>query len=182
MEIFFVLQLNKPDIMKRIILSAIVLLFLGAAGISQTLGTENLYQKYKGEKGIVSVWIPGAVMKFASAVADLDKEEAALLRSIKSIRVLTIEDTERYEGVNFVREAKFREGQSGYATLMQVTDGGEDVMILGKEKNGKLKNLLILVGGEENVMVHIKGRLNADMLGSIAGVAGLDEIDVLSAL
>ena len=66
--------------------------------------------------------------------------------------------------------------------MMEVYEDGEEVIILGREKNGKLKDLLIIVGGNDNVMVHIKGRLNADMIGSISNIAGLDDLDFTSQL
>ena len=80
------------------------------------------------------------------------------------------------------KEAKIKPGQGGYEMLMEVSDDGEDVMILGKQKRGKLKDLLIIVGGEDNVLVHIRGRLNADMIGSISDIAGLDDLNFTSQL
>ncbi len=168
--------------MRKIFAITITILIAGSALFAQNIQTERLYQKYKGEKGVVSIWIPGVAMKLAASIADLEEEEEAFLRSVKSIRVLTIDDNSLYPGVNFTREANISAGDNGYELMVQVNDGGEDVMILGREKNGKLKDMLILVGGEENVMVHIKGRMNADMIGSLAQIAGLDKVESLSQL
>ena len=167
--------------MRRIIFILSILL-AGATLSAQSIKTNNLYQKYRGQKGVISLYIPGCVMKFAANVADLDCEEDALLRSVRSIRVLTIEDSDRYPDANFVKEAKIKSGKGGYEMLVEVHDGNEDVMIFAKEKKGKLKNLLVLVGGDDNVLVHIKGRLNADMLGSLTDITGLDDFDFTSQL
>jgi hypothetical protein len=121
-------------------------------------------------------------MKLAASIADLEDEEEQFLRSIRSVRVLTIDDPSLYPGVNFTREANIEPGEKGYQVLVQVNDSKEDVLIMGREKNGKLKDLLVLVGGEENVMVQIKGRLNSDMLSSLAQIAGLDGVESLSQL
>lgn len=168
--------------MRKILTIAIAILFSGTVLSAQTIATEKLYQKYKGEEGIVSIWIPGIAMRLAASIADLEGDEEDFLRSIRSIRVLTIEDNSLYPDVNFTREANIKPGKNGYQVLLQVNDGGEDIMILGREKKGKLKDILILVGGEDNVMVHIKGRMNADMISSIAQIAGLDQIDYISQL
>lgn len=167
--------------MRRLIFLLCIVL-IGTTLSAQTIGTNNLYQKYRGQKGVVSLYLPGFVMKFAANVADLDGDEDLLLRSVRSIRVLTIDDTERFPDANFVRESRMKPGKGGFETLIEVYDDGEDVMILGKQKRGKLKELLVLVGGEENVLVHIRGRLNADMLGSISNIAGLDDLDFTSQL
>ncbi len=167
--------------MKRIIF-ILSILIAGMTLSAQTIGTNNLYQKYKGEKGVISIYIPGFAFRLAGSIANLDREERKLLRSMKSVRVLTIEDKERYQGVNFAREARIKPGQGGFKMIIEVSEEGEDVKILGREKNGKLKDLVILVGGDENVMVHIKGRMNADMIGSLSSIAGLDDLDIISQL
>jgi len=168
--------------MKKYIALSFAMILCGSILSAQSFASEKLYQKYRGEQGVVSVWIPGIAMKLAASIADLDYEEEAFLRSIRSIRVLTIEDQELYPKVNFTREANITNPRNGYQVLLEVYDGEEDVMILGREKNGKLKDIMILVGGSDNVLVHIKGRMNADMLGSLAKVAGIDQIESLSQL
>ncbi len=168
--------------MKRIVTIITALLLAVTTASSQGLQIQNLYEKYKGEEGVVSVWVPGIAIKLASSIADLERSEARFLRSIRSVRVLTIDKPELYPGVNFTHEVNLKPGQGGYQLLVKVHDGKEDVVILGKEKNGKLKDLLVLVGGEENVMVHIKGRMHADMIESLADIAGTEKAGLLSQL
>lgn len=158
--------------MKKLLALSIAILLAGATLSAQTIETERIYQKYRGEKGVVSLWLPGIVMRLAANIAELEPAEAAFLRSIRSIRLLTIDNNDLYPDVNFIREARITPGRNGYEVMMQVTSDGEDVMILGRERNGKLKDMLVLVGGDDNVMVHIKGRLNADMIGAVAQIAG----------
>ena len=165
--------------MRYLITLTIAILFAGTSLSAQPLAAEMLYQKYRGEEGVVSIWLPGIAMKLAASIADLEHEEAAFLRSIRSIRVLTIENNKLYPGVNFVREANIHQGRNGYEVMVQVTSDGEDVLILGRERRGKLKDMVILVGGEDNVMVHIKGRMQADMIGSLAHIAGVEQLGQL---
>jgi hypothetical protein len=165
---------EKSSAMKKLLTISIAILLTGTLLSAQTFETERLYQKYRGEEGVISLWIPGVLMKIGAAVADLEYAERALLRSIRSVRLLTIEENELYPGVNFTREAGLTPGRSGYQLMLEVHSDGDDVMILGKEKNGKLRDIIVLVGGSDNVLVHIKGRLNADMVGSLAQIAGKD--------
>ena len=160
--------------MKKIFI-AISLVLITTSIYAQPREIESLYQRYRGEQGVVSVYLPGFVMRLAGAIADLENEERELLRSIRSLRVLTIEEPGRYPHTDFVREAKLMKLPSGYQTMVEVNSEGEHVRILAREKRGRVRDLLILVGGEENTMVYIRGRMNADLFGALAGITGIEE-------
>ena len=66
--------------------------------------------------------------------------------------------------------------------LMEVHDGDEDVIIAAREKNGKIRDLIVVVGGDENVLVHVRGRMNNDLMENLAEVAGIDELHFTSQL
>ena len=161
--------------MKKLIISALVVAF-STSLLAQPLGFDRLYYEYKGEEGIVALKIPGFVMRLAASIADLDREEKQLLRSLRSITVLTIEEADLYPGVNFAEEIHLNRMRNGYQLLLEVHDGEEDVLIAAREKNGKVRDLVVIVGGEENVLVHVKGRMESDLLESLARVAGVEEL------
>jgi len=143
---------------------------------AQPAGFDRLYYEYKGEEGVVALKIPGFVMKLAGSMADLDREEKALLKSLRSVTVLTIEEGHLYPGVNFTKEINLSNMRGGYKMLMEVHDGDEDVIIAAREKDGKLRDLIVVVGGDENVLVHVRGRMDSDLLENLAEVAGVDEL------
>jgi hypothetical protein len=161
--------------MKRLIFASIIAVF-SLSLFAQPTGINDLYYDYKGEEGVVALKIPGFVMKLAGAVADLDREEKQLLKSLKSVTILTIEETDLYPGVNFTEEVDLTNMRGGYKLLMEVHDGDEDVIIAAREKNGMIRDLIVIVGGDENVLVHVKGRMESDLLENLAGVAGIDEL------
>ena len=169
----------KPHAMKRILFSLLVAL-LGLSLYAQPAGFDRLFYTYKGEEGVVAIRVPGFLMKLAGAIADLDGPERELLRSLRSVKVLTIEDQDLYPDVNFASEVNFLKRAGDYQLLLEVHDGGEDVVIAAREKNGRIRDLVIVVGGDENVLVHIRGRMNQDLLGALAGVTGLDELKFTS--
>ena len=161
--------------MKKLYFSAILLLF-GISLYAQPAGFDRLYYEYKGEEGVVALKVPGFVMKLAASMGDLDREEKALLKSLRSVTVLTIEEDHLYPGVNFTEEINLNNMKSGYKMLLEVHDGNEDVLIAAREKNGKLRDLIVVVGGDENVLVHVRGRMDSDLLENLAGVAGVEEL------
>lgn len=77
--------------MKKLVISSLLLVF-SLSLIAQPTGIERLYYNYKGEEGVVALKIPGFVMKLAASIADLDREERQLVRSLRSVTVLTIEE------------------------------------------------------------------------------------------
>jgi len=161
--------------MKKLYLSALVLIF-GLSLYAQPAGFDRLYYEYKGEEGVVALRVPGFVMKLAASMADLDREEKALLKSLRSLSVLTIEEDHLYPGVNFTEEINLSNMKGGYKMLLEVHDGDEDVIIAAREKNGKMRDLIVIVGGDENVLVHVRGRMDSDLLENLAEVAGVEEL------
>jgi hypothetical protein len=161
--------------MKKIFISAAIL-FFSISLFAQPAGFDRLYYQYKGEEGVVALKIPGFVMKLAASIADLDREEKKLLKSLRSVTVLTIEESHLYPEVNFTEEINLSNMKNGYKMLMQVHDGNEDVIIAAREKNGKLRDLIVVVGGDDNVLVHVRGRMDCDLLENLAEVAGVDEL------
>lgn len=163
--------------MKRNLLLLAILL-LGFSAYAQPAAFDRMYYDYKGEEGVVAIRIPGVLMKLAGRFADLEGPERDLLRSLNSIKVLTIEEPYLYSGVNFANEFTGRGLGNQYKVLLEVHDGSEDVLIAAREKNGKIRDLVVVVGGKENVLVHIRGRMDCDLLGNLASVAGIDKLKV----
>jgi hypothetical protein len=161
--------------MKRLILSLTITL-AGLSLFAQPDGFDRLYYQYRGEEGVVALRVPGFVMKLAGSIADLDNDERALLRSLRSVRVLTIEEPYRYPGLNFAEEISHSMLSNQYRLLMEVHDGEEGVIIAVRKKRGKVRDLVVVVGGDDNVLVHVRGRMESDLLENLARVAGVEEL------
>lgn len=165
--------------MKKIILSTLIII-IGLSLFAQPKGFDKLYYNYKGEEGVVAIKVPGFIIKLAGSIADLDREEKQLLRSLRSVKVLTIEESDLYPGLNFAKEVNFADMKGGYQLLLEVHDGTEDVVIAAREKSGKITDLILVVGGDENVLVHVRGRMKSNLLENLAEVAGVDELHFTS--
>ena len=161
--------------MKKLIFSAFIIAF-SVSLYAQPNGFNDIYYDYKGEEGVVALRIPGFVMRFAGAIGDLEGPERELLRSLKSVTVLTIEEADLYPGVNFAKEMNITDLGGGYKLMLEVHDGDEDVIIAAREKKGKIRDLIVIVGGDDNVLVHVRGRMESNLLENLAEVAGVDEL------
>ena len=89
--------------MKKLVLIFLAILF-SATVMAQPACYHRLYHTYKGEEGVVAFRVPGILIKLAGCCADLDHKEKQLLRSLRSVSILTIEDDQRYPGLNFAEE------------------------------------------------------------------------------
>ena len=167
--------------MKKLLISTFILA-VGISLMAQPIQFDRLYYQYKGEEGVVALRIPGFVMKLAGAIGDLDQEERTLLRSLRSVTVLTIDDPQLYPGVNFTEEIHLSFTDEPYRLLMEVHEEDEDVIIAAREKNGKVRDLIVVIGGDDNVLVHVRGRMDCDLLENLADVAGVDELHVTTRL
>ena len=163
--------------MKRITIAAIALLF-SISLFAQPSGYNRIYNTYKGEEGVTSIHVPGCLMKFAGMCAGLDHDERELVRCLKSVSVLTIDDNHLYPGVNFAEEMDYTRMKGEYNLLLEVHDGGEDVIIAARKKRGKITDLIIVVGGDDNTLVHVRGRMKSDLLGELAKVSGIEELQL----
>jgi hypothetical protein len=168
---------QRTNIMKRLFIAIATVLF-AVSVYAQPAGYYNVYNTYKGEKGVVSIRVPGFLLRFAGMCADVDEEERALLRCLRSVSVLTIEDTHRYPGVNFASEMDHTQMKGEYNLLMEVHEDDEDVIIAARERRGKITDLIVVVGGDENTMVHVRGRLKSDMLKELGKVSGIDQLNL----
>jgi hypothetical protein len=166
----------KKTIMKRQLISATILLF-SISIFAQPSDFSRVYHTYKGQQGVEAIWVPGFLMKFAGACAGLDQEEKELLRCLRSVTVLTIEEPHLYPGVNFTEEVDLSHLNGNYNLLLEVHDGDDDVVIAAREKRGKITDLIIVVGGEENVLVHLRGRMDSDLLENLGKVSGVEELN-----
>jgi len=158
--------------------NAIVLLCLvvfGAGLKAQNSEFNAIYSAFRGEEGVVSLNLPGILCRMVGNIADLDEEEQELLRSIHSIKLLVIENPEINRQINLAKVLGVVEPDKGVVPLLQVHNEDEDVLILAKEENNRISELYVIVGGSENVMIRIKGRMDRDLMKSLFDVTQLEQ-------
>jgi hypothetical protein len=100
-----------------------------------------------------------------------------MLSSLKGIRVLTVEDPELNKTLDFYAELE-KDGffkNNGYEVLMEVTEPNEVVRFLAKDAgNGKISDLLLVVGGDDNTLISISGVINPEDISKITGAMNIN--------
>lgn len=161
--------------MKKLVL--IIALWLPLAVFAQKTAVDRLFEKYANQKGFTTVNISGKMLGFASQIETGDKATSDILSGLSGIRVLSVEDDALNKTLNFYEELE-KEGffkNNGYEVLMEVTEPDEVVRFLAKDAgNGKISDLLLVVGGDDNALISISGIIDPKDISKITGALDIN--------
>jgi hypothetical protein len=157
--------------MKRIFITLVLLIPLMVMAQDGS-PNDKLFNKYANKEGFTTVNISGKLLSFASKLDDSKSDEASMLEKISGIRILSVEDKELNKGLNFYKELDadgfFKNNK--YESLMEVTDKDQVVRFYGRSgEKGKLSELLLVVGGNDNTLISIRGVINPDDISKLTG-------------
>ena len=158
---------TKTLVMKKFSFLVAGILFL-LTSCNYEPGVSEAFTKYRFKDGVTTVSIPGWVIGLASNIADLDKAEREILQSIDRVKVLAIEDNELNERVDLHREFYEQINKKGeYEELLAVHDNDENVTIFGKMDESVISEMVILVGGDDNAMIYLKGEIKPELINNM---------------
>lgn len=161
--------------MKKLIL--ILALVLPMAVLAQKGPVDKLFNKYANQKGFTTVNISGKLLGFAAQIETGDENTQDLLSGLNGVRVLTVEDDELNKELDFYAELEadgfFKDND--FEVLMEVTEQNEVVRFLAKDAgNGKISDLLLIVGGDDNALISISGIIDPENIGKITKAVNID--------
>jgi len=165
--------------MKKLILMLAVVLPM--AVLAQKTPVDKLFEKYANQKGFTTVNISGKLLGFASQLDTGDEATSNMLSNLKGIRILTVDDDELNKKIDFYAELEkdgfFKDNE--YEPLMEVTEEDEVVRFLAKDAgNGKISDLLLVVGGDDNTLISISGIIDPKDIGKITKAADINLGDI----
>lgn len=155
--------------MKKLLMTLILLIPIWVMAQDNS-PIDKLFNKYANREGFTTVNISGKLLSFASKFDDSKSKETAMLEKLSGIRILSVEDKDLNKGLNFYKELEadgfFK--NNNYEVLMEVTDKDEVVRFYGRAgEKGKLSELLMVVGGNDNTLISIRGVIDPDDIGKI---------------
>jgi hypothetical protein len=151
-------------IMKTILLFLLATLLLFSS-CEYNPGVSEAFTKYRFKDGVTTITIPGWVINLAANFGDIEKSERELLQSIDKVRVLVVEDDDLNARINLHREFSTKiNRKNDYEELMTVRDKNEDITIFGKMDEFVIKEMVILVGGQDNAMIYVRGEIDPRIL------------------
>lgn len=144
------------------LLFAILLVFTSC---SYEPGVSEAFTKYRFKEGVTTVTVPGWAIGLAAGFADIEESEQEILESIDLVKVIAIEDDDLNARTNLHKEFYAEINKKGnYEELLVVRDESESVTIFGRMDEDIIKEMVILVGGDDNALIYIKGEISPDLL------------------
>src|SRR5665647_694197 len=132
--------------MKKIILS-ITLICLTVFLKAQSNAVDDMFNKYSEKPGFTVVSISSKMLGlFANNEAD-KKDADDIISKLKSIKILSVEDSLLNKDLNFYTELSKKLDLSVYEELMVVKEGPDITKFLIRQKGDVISELLIVTGG-----------------------------------
>jgi hypothetical protein len=160
----------------------ILAIVLPMAVFAQKSPVDKLFEKYANREGFTTVNISGKLLSFAGHIDVGDEATSQMLSELKGIRILSVENHELNKTLDFYKELEndgfFKNNE--YESLMEVTNDKEIVRFLARDAgNNKLSELLLIVSGDENALISIRGVIDPENIGKITKSLdiGVDDLD-----
>lgn len=133
-------------------------------------------QNIRTKKGVTSITVPGWLISLGAKFGDLSKEERELLDCVDKVKVLAIENDDLNSRINLHKEFHLEINKNKeYEELLTVRDKNENVTIFAKMDENVIEEIVILVGGDENVMVYLKGEIKPEQINNIVDLSNPDK-------
>ena len=165
--------------------------FISIAFLSLTLllnaqnnAVEEMFNKYSERQGFTLVSISSKMFSmFANKESD-SKDADDIISKLKSIKILSVEDSLLNKNLNFYTELVKKLDLSAYEELLVVKKGPDITKFLIKESGKNISELLVVKGGPGgNSLISIKGDLNLKNISDLSKdidiqeLKGLDKIE-----
>lgn len=153
------------------------LLLVPFALAAQKSPVDKLFDKYANQKGFTTVNISGKLLGFAGKLDSSDPATSQMLNNLQAIRILSVEDIALNSKLDFYKELEsdgfFK--NNTYEVLMEVTGSDEVVRFYARDGGGgKFSELLLVVGGNSNALISIRGLIDPENVGKITGALNVD--------
>jgi hypothetical protein len=147
---------------------------------AQSGPVEDMFNKYSEKPGFTVVSISSKMFSMF-ANKETDKKDADdIISRLKSIKILTVEDSLLNKNLNFYTELSKKLDLSVYEELMVVKGGPDVTKFLIKQTGNIITELLVITGGPAgNSLISIKGELNLKNISDLSKSLDMQELKSL---
>jgi len=150
--------------MKHIGLIVLGLVFV-LSSCSYEPGVSDAMMKYRFREGVTTLTIPGWAINWVAGLNELDETEQEIFESIDKVKIIAVDDADLNARINLHDEFYSKVNKDGYyEELFSAKDDSESVTVFARLDNMVVKEMVILVGGDDNAMVYVKGSFSPELL------------------
>jgi hypothetical protein len=161
----------------------ILCIFLIFPAMAQEDAISKFFGKYEGREDFTTIYITSRMFGLIAQIPESEDEEDVMniIRKLKGLKIIT---TDEYTGKNqLYQEALKILPKEGYDDLMVIKEGNEQIKFLISEKDGKINEFLMLIGGDDNFfLMSMVGDLNLkdiSRLSKTMDIEGFNHLDKL---
>ena len=165
--------------MKKVFLSFITICL---TLIMQAQGNpvDDMFNKYSEKPGFTVVSISSKMFSLFENKNTENKDADDVINKLKSIKILSVEDSLLNKNLNFYDELSKKLDLSVYEEVMVVKSGLDVTKFLIKQKGNIISELLVIVGGPGgNSLISIKGELNLKTISELSKDIDIQELKSL---
>jgi len=165
--------------MKKIFLS-FTALCLALILQAQSNPVDEMFNKYSEKEGFTVVSISSKMFSMFANKDAANKDTDDIISRLKSIKILSVEDSLLNKNLNFYTELSKKLDFSVYEELMVVKTGPDITKFLIKQTGHTISELLVITGGPGgNSLISIKGDLNLKNLSDLSKSLDMQELKSL---
>jgi len=152
-------------------------------GMAQDDAISRFFGKYEGREDFTTIYITSRMFGLIAQIPESEDEEDVMniIRKLKGLKILT---TDQYEGKNeLYQEALKTLPKEGYDDLMVIKEGDEQIKFLISEKEGKISEFLMLIGGNDDFfLMSMVGDLNLEDISRLSKTMDIEGFNHLEKL
>ena len=156
--------------MKKGFLIIINVLLLAFAVSAQNNEIDALFNRFSSVEGATHLNISGGLIDLFFKNTD-DKNVKDAAKKISHVRVLTFSGEHH---TDFFQSVTGSLSSSTYTELMRINDAGEHFAVLADMDEKTVSELILVVGGNENVLIRIRGNLSLDEVNDLSGSTSMN--------
>lgn len=166
--------------MKKLMIGAVMFLFSMAAS-AQNDAIAKFFSKYQSDESFSQVTISGKMFSMMANLEGETDEEKAMINSISKIKGLKIlSKNEARNSRELYKEAISMIPANSFEELMSIRDKDKDMKFFTKEDGGKISELVMVMGGNEEFMVlTLFGEIDLKEISKIGKSVNIDGLENL---
>ena len=152
------------------------------SGYAQNNVITDLFNQYYDDENFTKVSVSSKMFDLFTEIEPGDKDEEMILRAISKLEGLKILAADSIgNSRKMFDDAVKKISSKGYEELMEVKDAEEDMKFMIKDANGKITELVMVIGGRKQfVILSLYGEIDLKSISKLSksmNIEGLEHLE-----